>query len=162
MGNELAAIYPGTFDPVTKGHLDIIERARLHFPRVVVAVSQNPGKSPLFSLEERIALAKEVLGHLDGVEVDSFDGLLVDYAKRRGIGVLVKGLRAVSDFDYELQMAQMNHKLAGVETFFLVATPVYSFLSSSLVKEIARFGADVSEFVPPEVARRMKERFRGD
>ena len=162
MGNELAAIYPGTFDPITKGHLDIIERARKHFPRLVVAVSQHPGKNPLLSLEERVGLVKEVVGDLDAVEVDSFDGLLVDYARRRGVGVLVKGLRAVTDFDYELQMAQMNHKLAGVETFFLVATPLYSFLSSSLVKEIARFGSDVSEFVPPEVVRRLKERFRGE
>ncbi|MFN2614269.1 MAG: pantetheine-phosphate adenylyltransferase [Actinomycetota bacterium] len=162
MGSDQAAIYPGTFDPITNGHLDIIERARKRFSRLVVAVSQHPGKNPLLSLEERVALAKEVLGDLEGVEIDSFDGLLVDYANRRGIGVLVKGLRAVTDFDYELQMAQMNHKLADVETFFLVATPVYSFLSSSLVKEIARFGSDVSEFVPPEVARRLKERFRGD
>lgn len=162
MANELAAIYPGTFDPITFGHLDIIERASRRFPRIVVALSQNPGKAPLFSLEERVALAKEVLRDADGVEVDSFDGLLVNYAKRSGIGVLVKGLRAVTDFDYELQMAQMNHRLAGVETFFMVATPVYSFLSSSLVKEIARFGGDVDEFVPGEVARRLKERFRGD
>jgi pantetheine-phosphate adenylyltransferase len=162
MGSGLAAIYPGTFDPITNGHLDIIERARKRFSRLVVAVSQHPGKNPLFSLEERVALAKEVVGELEGVEIDSFDGLLVEYARRREIGVLVKGLRAVTDFDYELQMAQMNHKLAGVETFFLVATPVYSFLSSSLVKEIARFGSDVSEFVPPEVARKLKERFRGD
>jgi pantetheine-phosphate adenylyltransferase len=129
---------------------------------VVVAVSQNPGKSPLFNLEERIAIVKEATSGMDGIEVDSFDGLLVDYAKRRGSSVLVKGLRAVSDFDYELQMAQMNYRLAGVETMFLVANPVYSFLSSSLVKEVARFGADVEEMVPPEVARRLKERFRGE
>jgi pantetheine-phosphate adenylyltransferase len=158
----LKAIYPGTFDPITKGHLDIIERARVHFTNVVVAVSQNPGKSPLFTLEERVALAKEVFARIDGIEVDSFDGLLVDYARRRDIGVLVKGLRAVSDFEYELQMAQMNHRLTGVETFFMVATPQYSFLSSSLVKEIARFGGDVEDFVPPEVARKLKERFRGE
>lgn len=162
MGSDLAAIYPGTFDPITNGHLDIIERARVRFSRLVVAVSQHPGKNPLLSLEERVALAKEVLGDLDGVEIDSFDGLLVDYAQRRGIGVLVKGLRAVTDFDYELQMAQMNHKLAGVETFFMVATPANSFLSSSLVKEVARYGEDVTAFVPPEVGRRLKERFRGE
>src|SRR5438445_12437722 len=107
MGNELAAIYPGTFDPITLGHLDIIEPARKHFPRLVVAVSQHPGKNPLLTLEERVSLAKEVLKDFDGVEIDSFDGLLVDFAKRHGIGVLVKGLRAVTDFDYELQMAQM-------------------------------------------------------
>ncbi|MFA5891896.1 MAG: pantetheine-phosphate adenylyltransferase [Actinomycetota bacterium] len=162
MKQELTAIYPGTFDPITNGHLDIIERARRHFPRVVLAVSQNPGKAPMFSLEERVALGKEVLAGTPGVEVDAFDGLLVDYAIQRGIYVFVKGLRAVSDFDYELQMAQMNHRLAGVETFFMVATPTYSFLSSSLVKEVARFGGDVSAFVPVEVARKMKERFRGE
>ena len=159
---ELTAIYPGTFFPITNGHLDIIERARVHFTRVVVAVSQNPSKSPLFPLEERVALAKEVVAGLEGVEVDSFEGLLVDYAKRRHVGVLIKGLRAVTDFDYELQMAQMNHKLAGVETFFMVATPANSFLSSSLVKEVARYGEDVTAFVPPEVGRRLKERFRGE
>lgn len=159
---ESAAIYPGTFDPITNGHVDIIERARRHFARIVVAVSQNPGKRPLFPLEERIAIAKEVVADLEGVEVDSFDGLLVDYAGRRGIGALVKGLRAVTDFEYELQMAQMNHKLAGVETLFLVASPEYSFLSSSLVKEVARFGGDVSGFVAPDVARRLKEQYRGE
>lgn len=162
MGNGQTAIYPGTFDPITNGHLDIIERARLHFPSIVVAVSQNPGKAPVFNLEERVALVKEVVTGFDGVEVDSFEGLLVDYAKRRGAGVLVKGLRAVTDFEYELQMAQMNHKLAEVETMFLVATPKHSFLSSSLVKEVARFGGDVDEFVPAEVARKLKERFRGE
>jgi pantetheine-phosphate adenylyltransferase len=125
-------------------------------------VSQNPGKTPLFTLEERIGMVKEVVAGQAGVEVDSFDGLLVDYAKRRGIGILVKGLRAVTDFEYELQMAQMNHRLAEVETLFMVATPSHSFLSSSLVKEIARFGGDVSSFVPAEVARKMKERFRGE
>lgn len=156
------AIYPGTFDPITNGHLDIVERARARFARVVVAVSQHPSKSPLFSLEERVGILKEVLAPYDDVEVDSFDGLLVDYARRRGVGVLVKGLRAVTDFEYELQMAQMNHELAGVETFFMVATPAHSFLSSSLVKEIARFGEDVTKFVPADVARRLKERFRGE
>jgi pantetheine-phosphate adenylyltransferase len=155
------AIYPGTFDPITNGHLDIIERARAHFATVIVALSQNPGKSPLFGLEERIAVVKDVLSGMDNVEVDSFDGLLVDYARRRGVPVLVKGLRAISDFDYELQMAQMNFKLTEVETMFMVANPVYSFLSSSLVKEVARFGGDVSELVPAEVARRLKERFSG-
>jgi len=159
---EMKAIYPGTFDPVTNGHIDIIERAHRRFETVVVAVSQNPGKTPLFNLEERIGMVKEVVAGRKGVEVDSFDGLLVDYAKRRGIGILVKGLRAVTDFEYELQMAQMNHRLAEVETLFMVATPSHSFLSSSLVKEIARFGGDVSSFVPAEVARRMKERFRGE
>ena len=162
MKDEATAIYPGTFDPVTNGHLDIIERASRRFPRLIVAVSQNPGKTPLFPLEERIALVKEFASGYDGVEVDTFDGLLVDYATRRGVGVLVKGLRVASDFEYELQMAQMNRQLTGVETFFMVATPQHSFLSSSLVKEVARFGGDVSSFVPVEVARRMKEKFRGE
>jgi pantetheine-phosphate adenylyltransferase len=162
MPKEQTAIYPGTFDPITNGHIDIIERARAHFSTVVVAVSQNPGKTPLFTLEERVAIAKEVTKDLEGVEVDSFDGLLVDYARRRESRALIKGLRAVSDFDYELQMAQMNYKLAGVETLFMVANPLYSFLSSSIVKEVARFGGDVQGLVPPEVARRLKERSRGD
>lgn len=162
MNSERTAIYPGTFDPITHGHVDIIERARLHFPRLVVAVSQNPGKTPLFSLEERVATVKEVVAGFDGVEVESFEGLLVEYARRRGTAILVKGLRATTDFEYELQMAQMNHKLAGVETFFMVATPQHSFLSSSLVREVARFGGDVDAFVAPEVARRLKERFRGE
>jgi pantetheine-phosphate adenylyltransferase len=158
----MKAIYPGTFDPITNGHLDIIERAHKRFDTVIVAVSQNPGKTPLFTLEERMWIVKECVAGQKGVEVDSFDGLLIDYANRRDVGILVKGLRAVTDFDYELQMAQMNHKLAEVETLFMVATPSHSFLSSSLVKEIARFGGDVSAFVPSEVARRLKERFRGE
>lgn len=160
--SERTAVYPGTFDPITNGHLDIIARARRCFDLVIVAVSQNPAKAPLFSLEERMALAKEAASGIDGVEVDSFDGLLVDYARSRGTLVLVKGLRAVSDFEYEMQMAQMNERLAGVETMFMVANPVYSFLSSSLVKEVARFAGDVEEMVPAEVARRLKERFRGE
>lgn len=159
---EHQAIYPGTFDPITNGHLDIIERARRHFARIVVAISQNPSKAPLFPLEERIALVKEVVAEFDNVEVDSFEGLLVDYAKARDIGVILRGLRAVTDFEYELQMAQMNHALSGVETFFMVATPAHSFLSASLVKEVARFGEDVTRFVPGEVARRLKEQFRGE
>ncbi|GAC1411855.1 MAG: pantetheine-phosphate adenylyltransferase [Actinomycetota bacterium] len=163
------AISPGTFDPITNGHLDIITRARAHFDGVIDAVSQHPGKTPLFTLEERLAVAKETLAALPsetvpagGVEVDSFDGLLVDYARRVGASVLVKGLRAVTDFDYELQMAQMNYRLGGLETMFLVANPTYSFLSSSLVKEVARFGGDVQEMVPGEVSRRLKERFRNE
>lgn len=161
-GARRVAIYPGTFDPITHGHLDIVIRARAQFDAVVVALSQNPGKTPLFSLEERIAIAKESCAHIEGAQVDSFDGLLVDYAKRWPNPVLVKGLRAVSDFDYELQMAQMNYRLAGLETMFLVANPGFSFLSSSLVKEVARFGGDVGEMVPSVVSRRLKERFRGE
>ena len=159
---DRTAIYPGTFDPITNGHLDIIERARAQFDGVVVAVSQHPSKNPLFPLEERITVAKEATVGLDGVQVDSFGGLLVDYVGARGGGVLIKGLRAVTDFDYELQMAQMNYRLARVETMFLVANPEYSFLSSSLVKEVARFGGDVTGMVPADVVRRLKERFHGE
>ena len=155
------AVYPGTFDPITNGHLDIIERAHQHVDTLIVAVSQNPGKSPMFTLEERLATVKEVLNGTEGIEVDTFDGLLVDFAQRRGARLVVKGLRAVSDFEYEMQMAQMNHRLAGVDTLFMVATPIYSFLSSSLVKEVARFGGSVDGLVPAEVARRLKERIGG-
>lgn len=154
---ERVAVYPGTFDPVTNGHLDIIARASGHLDRLIVAVSQNPGKTPLFPLEERIALVKEATSAIDGVEVDSFEGLLVDFAKRRGASLIVKGLRVVSDFEYEMQMAQMNVHIGGVETLFMVATPSYSFLSSSLVKEVARLGGDVEGLVPPVVVRRLKE-----
>jgi pantetheine-phosphate adenylyltransferase len=155
------AIYPGTFDPITNGHMDIIDRAHKHVSTIVVAVSQNPGKQPMFTLDERVATVKEALNGMAGVEVDTFDGLLVDYAQRRGARLIVKGLRAVSDFEYEMQMAQMNHRLAGVDTLFMVATPTYSFLSSSLVKEVARFGGSVEGLVPAEVARRLKERIGG-
>ena len=155
------AVYPGTFDPITNGHLDIIDRARLHVSTLVVAVSQNPGKQPMFTLDERIATVKEVLNDVDGVEVASFEGLLVDYALGRGARLIVKGLRAVSDFEYEMQMAQMNHRLAGVETLFMVANPAFSFLSSSIVKEVARFGGSIEGLVPAEVARRLKERIGG-
>jgi pantetheine-phosphate adenylyltransferase len=143
---------------VTFGHLDIIERATRHFDHVVVAVLVNPAKEPLFSLEERLAMLKEATSDLPGVEVDSFSGLLVDYAGSRGDGVIVKGLRAVSDFDYELQMAQMNHRLAGVETFFMTTSPLWSYLSSSLVKEVARGGGDVEGLVPPFVKDRLEEK----
>jgi pantetheine-phosphate adenylyltransferase len=155
------AIYPGTFDPITNGHLDIIDRARRHVGTLVVAVSQNPGKQPLFTLDERVQIVKEAVAGFDGVTVEAFDGLLVDYAKRRGARLIIKGLRAVSDFEYELQMAQMNFRLALVETLFMVANPGFSFLSSSIVKEVARFGGSVAGLVPPDVARRLEERSRG-
>src|SRR2546422_5434245 len=155
------AVYPGTFDPITNGHLDIIERARKHVTTVVVAVSQNPGKLPLFNLEERVAIAKEATAGIEGVEVDSFEGLLVDYCTRRGARLVVKGLRAVSDFEYEMQMAQMNLRLAGVDTLFMVANPSFSFLSSSIVKEVARFGGSVDGLIPPEAASRLKEKTGG-
>ena len=155
----LTALCPGTFDPVTNGHLDIVRRAAALFDRVVVAVVDNPSKEPLFPTEERVAMLEEVLGDLDNVEVDSFSGLLVDYARRKEIGIIVKGLRAVTDFDYELQMAQMNRKLTEMETSFVPTSPEWSYLSSSLVKEVARYGGDVSGLVPDPVLRRLKEQF---
>ena len=157
----LTALCPGTFDPVTNGHLDIIERAARRFDALVVGVLDNPAKQPLFGAEERVALLKEVTLDLPNVEVDAFSGLLVEYVTRRGADVVVKGLRAVTDFEYEIQMAQMNHSLAGVETLFMTTAPQWSFLSSSLVREVARFGGDVSELVPPVVAERLRERFGG-
>jgi pantetheine-phosphate adenylyltransferase len=154
----VTALCPGTFDPVTRGHLDIIERASRQFDTVVAAVLENPSKEPLFGLEERVAMLKVAVSGLSRVEVDSFEGLLVDFARRRGASVIVKGLRAVSDFDYELQMAQMNHRLSGVETFFVAASPEWSFLSSSLLKEVARFGGDVEPIVPGFVKDRLLEK----
>jgi pantetheine-phosphate adenylyltransferase len=154
----LTALCPGTFDPVTNGHLDIVRRASSLYEGVVVAVIENPSKRPLFPTEERVSMLEEAVTDLENVEVDSFSGLLVDYAGRKGIGVIVKGLRAVSDFDYELQMAQMNRQLSGVETCFVPTSPNWSYLSSSLVKEIARYGGDVSGLVPDHVLRRLKER----
>jgi pantetheine-phosphate adenylyltransferase len=154
----LTALCPGTFDPVTNGHLDIVRRAAALFDRVVVAVIENPSKEPLFPTEERVGMLEEAVADLGNVELDSFSGLLVDYAGRKGIGIIVKGLRAVTDFDYELQMAQMNRQLSGVETSFVPTSPNWSYLSSSLVKEIARYGGDVSGLVPDHVLRRLKER----
>jgi len=153
-----AAVVPGSFDPVTNGHLDVIERVAARFDRVVVACLCNPGKQPLFAVDERLALLAEVLGHLGNVEVDSFAGLLVDYCHAQDVGVIIKGLRAASDFEYELQMAQMNRSIGGVETLFLTTSPLHSFLSSSLVKEVARFGGDVDAFVPPVVAAQLRGR----
>ena len=155
------ALCPGTFDPVTNGHLDIIERAAQRFDALVVGVLDNPAKQPLFTVEERVSLLKEVTQDLANVEVASFTGLLVDYAEGRDIGVVVKGLRALTDFEYEIQMAQMNHALADVETLFMTTAPQWSFLSSSLVKEVARFGGDVSSLVPGVVAERLRERLGG-
>ncbi|MCI0636731.1 MAG: pantetheine-phosphate adenylyltransferase [Actinobacteria bacterium] len=155
----LTALCPGTFDPVTNGHLDIIERAAARFDALVVGVLDNPAKEPLFNAEERVGLLKEATQRLSNVEVEAFSGLLVDHVTRRGPDVVVvKGLRAVTDFEYEIQMAQMNHRLAGVETLFMTTSPQWSFLSSSLVKEVARFGGDVSGLVPPAVAERLTER----
>ena len=152
------ALCPGMFDPLTNGHLDIIERASSHFEALVVGVLENPAKAPLFGVEERVSMLKEATADLRGVEIASFSGLLVEFAKRRGVDVIVKGLRAVTDFEYEIQMAQMNHRLSGVETLFMTASPTWSYLSSSLVKEVARFGGDVSGFVPDLVRERLAEK----
>ncbi|HEX2026029.1 MAG TPA: pantetheine-phosphate adenylyltransferase [Actinomycetota bacterium] len=155
---SLTALCPGTYDPVTNGHLDIVRRAAARFDRVVMAVIQNPAKAPLFEVAERVEMLREAVEDLANVEVDSFTGLLVDYARAKSAGVIVKGLRAVSDFDYELQMAQMNRHLAEVETFFVPTSAKWSYLSSSLVKEVARYGGDVSSLVPEHVVRRLKEK----
>jgi len=155
----LTALCPGTFDPVTNGHLDIIERAGRRFDAVVVGVLDNPAKEPLFGVEDRVQMLEDVTSAMPTVSVASFGGLLVETAKDLGADVVVKGLRAVTDFEYEIQMAQMNHALAGVETLFMTTSPAWSFLSSSLVKEVARFGGDVSGLVPPVVAERLREVF---
>ena len=154
------AACPGSFDPVTLGHLDLIGRASLLYDEVVVAVGMNPSKNRLFTFEERTEMLREVTVGYGNVVVDSFDGLIVDFCKAREVQVIVKGLRAISDFDYELQMAQMNHGLQGVETMFMTTNPLYSFLSSSLVKEVATYGGDVSGLVPPTVHRRLVDRLR--
>jgi len=151
-------VCPGSFDPVTNGHLDIIGRAAQLYDEVVVAVFVNQAKSTLFSLDERREMLAEVTAQWGNVRIDSFHGLVVDYCKENGIPVIVKGLRAVSDFDYELQMAQMNRGLAGIDTLFMPTNPEYSFLASSLVKEIAKWGGEVASLVPPNVLKRLKER----
>lgn len=157
---SVSAVCPGSFDPVTNGHLDVIERAASRFDELVIACLRNPAKEPLFHIEDRLELLEQCTRDLGNVDVVSFEGLLVDLCDRRGVGILVKGLRAVSDFESELQMAQMNVHLGGVDTFFLPASPVHSFLSSSLVKQVAELGGDVSDLVPPAVAERLRERLR--
>jgi pantetheine-phosphate adenylyltransferase len=152
------ALCPGSFDPVTNGHLDIIERVANLYDEVVVAVFVNQSKSSLFSVDERREMLAENTAGYPNVSIDTFEGLVVDYCRGHDIPVIVKGLRAVSDFDYELQMAQMNRGLAGVDTLFLPTNPEYSFLASSLVKEIAKWGGDVASLVPPNVLKRLKER----
>jgi pantetheine-phosphate adenylyltransferase len=151
-------VCPGSFDPVTNGHLDVIGRASRLYDEVTVAVLINTSKQGLFPVEDRIDMLREVTAALGNIVVDSFHGLLVDHCRERDIPVVVKGLRAVSDFDYELQMAQMNHRLTGLETLFVATNPEYSFLSSSLVKEVATFGGDVSGLVPDLVLDRLAAR----
>jgi pantetheine-phosphate adenylyltransferase len=152
------AACPGSFDPVTNGHIDIVSRAATLFDEVVVAVGVNKSKNRLFSAEERIEMLEQVCAGFDNVRVASFDGLLTDFCRAEDVVAIVKGLRAVSDFDYELQMAQMNSSLAGIETVFVPTSPEYSFLASSLVKEVATFGGDVSSLVPALVLERLTAR----
>ena len=155
---ERRCVCPGSFDPVTNGHLDVVERASRLYDQVTVAVLVNETKTGLFTVEERMDMLREVTADLGNVTVDSFQGLLVDYCRDRSIPVVVKGLRAVSDFDYELQMSQMNNRLSGIETLFVATNPDYSFLSSSLVKEVARWGGDVGGLVPDAVLARLRGR----
>ncbi len=152
------AVCPGSFDPVTNGHVDIVQRAASLFDEVVVAVGVNKSKSRMFTADERIEMLQQAVGHLPNVTVDGFSGLLTTFCQERGIHAIVKGLRAVSDFDYELQMAQMNSSLADVETVFVPTSPEYSFLASSLVKEVAMFGGDVSGLLPEFVRERLEAR----
>ncbi|AGK52963.1 MAG: coaD [Bacillus sp. (in: firmicutes)] len=154
------AVCPGTFDPITNGHLDIIVRGAKIFDEIYVSVLNNSTKTPLFSVAERIELIKEVTKHIPNVKVDAFDGLLVDYAKSVNANALIRGLRAISDFEYEMQNASMNRVLNDdVETFFIMTNNQYSFLSSSIVKEVAKYDGDISELVPPIVAKELHNKF---
>jgi pantetheine-phosphate adenylyltransferase len=155
------AIYPGSFDPLTNGHLDVIQRAAKLFDRVIVAVAQNDSKQPLFTLAERLALVKAAIQHLPHVEADSFDGLLIEYAAHQKAQAVVRGLRAVSDFEFEFQLALMNRKLnENVEAIFMMPKDTYTFLSSRIVKEIARLGGNVSSFVPPHVQTALVKKLK--
>ncbi len=161
-GNLMVVVYPGSFDPVTNGHLDIIERCSKKFEKVIVAVLNNPSKKPMFTVEERVELLRAVTKGYENVEVDSFSGLLVEYVKKKNVSFIIKGLRAVSDFEYEMQMAMMNRALDNsVETLFLMTNSKYSFLSSSLVKEVAKLNGDISDIVPKEVERAILNKIKG-
>jgi pantetheine-phosphate adenylyltransferase len=160
MTMQRIAVYPGTFDPITNGHTDLVSRAARVFPKVIIAIAESPHKKPLFSLEERIQLSRNQMANLENVEVVGFSNLLVEFVQQIGASVIIRGLRAVSDFEYEFQLASMNRHLApAVETLFLTPDEDYSFISSSLVKEIARLNGDVSEFVCEEVQQAMRKRF---
>ena len=157
---SVTAVYPGTFDPITNGHLDIIERASTLFDKVIVTVALNSSKIPLFSKDERKDMIENVTSGYDNVSVDVFDGLLVDYAKKMNAGVVIRGLRAVSDFEYEFQMSLTNRKLApDVTTIFLMPNEKYTYLNSSLIRELAKFNADISDFVPDYVKEKLKSKF---
>lgn len=152
------AVCPGSFDPVTLGHLDIFERAAAQFDEVIVAILVNPNKSGMFGIDERIEMIREATTHLPNLRVESGEGLVVDFVRARGMTAIVKGLRTGTDFEYELQMAQMNKHVAGVDTFFVATAPRYSFVSSSLAKEVATLGGDVSELLPESVNRRLRQK----
>ena len=157
---KIIAVYPGTFDPITNGHSDLVNRAVRMFDHVILAVAHNPDKSPLFSIDERVGLAGQVLGDVANVEVREFSGLLIDFARECQASVVIRGLRAVSDFEYEFQLASMNRRLdREIETVFLTPAENHTFVSASLVKEIARYGGDVSQFVHPEVYQALKQKF---
>ncbi|MEJ2602978.1 MAG: pantetheine-phosphate adenylyltransferase [Gammaproteobacteria bacterium] len=156
---SIAAMYPGTFDPITRGHEDLVRRAARIFDRIVVAIAANPGKKPMFNLQERVALAEAVLADIPGVEVMGYEGLTIEFARRNDLGAIIRGLRAVSDFEYEFQLANMNRHLTDeVETVFLTPTERYTYISSSLVREIAMLGGDVGEFVSPIVEKELIDR----
>ncbi|MGH7473025.1 MAG: pantetheine-phosphate adenylyltransferase [Candidatus Methylomirabilales bacterium] len=158
---SILAVYPGTFDPFTNGHQDILERALKIFPRMIVAVSGNPEKAPLFTLEERMEIIRDAVKDMQGVRVDAFHTLLVDYVKTQGAAVVIRGLRAISDFEYEFQMALMNRRIAeDIETVFLMPHEAYTYLSSRLVKEVALLGGTVKGLVSPVVERMLRERYR--
>ena len=160
--NSRKAVYPGSFDPLTNGHIDIIKRVAKLYDEISVAVLINTNKKELFSIEERVKLIENEIKDLPNVRVDSFHGLLVNYCEANEIGVIIRGLRAVSDYEYEMQIAQMNRSLSqAVETVFLMTNTKYSFLSSSIVKEVARFGGNIAEIVPGPVAEKLKEKLQG-
>jgi pantetheine-phosphate adenylyltransferase len=154
------AVCPGSFDPVTLGHVDVFERASAQFDEVIVAVMANPNKEGMFTVDERIAMIEEACHHLPNLRVEAGQGLVVDFVKSRGLTAIIKGLRTGTDFEYELQMAQMNKHIAGVDTFFVATTPRYSFVSSSLAKEVAGLGGDVSALLPEPVNRRLSAKLR--
>ncbi len=155
------AVYPGTFDPITYGHIDLIERASKIFGKVIIAVAHNKPKGILFSVEERVAMLKDAVRGMKNVTVDDFDGLVVDYVKKQGSHVMIRGLRMLSDFEYEFQMALTNRKLAGdIETIFMMPHEDYSYVSSKLIKEVASYGADLKNFVPEKVEKALKEKIR--
>jgi pantetheine-phosphate adenylyltransferase len=155
------AVYPGTFDPVTNGHIDLVDRSRRIFDVVIVAVAENPKKIPLFSLEERIAMLRRVTAKRKNVVIEGFDGLLVDYVRQKKAVGIIRGLRAVSDFEYEMQMALMNRRLdSDIETVFLMPNEEYSFITSTIVKEAASYGGDVSSLVPSQVVEKLRKKFK--